>query len=266
MRVFVLGSSGMLGRYVSKYLKDVSRDVVCVTRKELNAMYTTEEDVTLLGIASGDVVINCVGLIKQRSDIEDLDFLLVNSIFPVVVARVCEEVGANFIHITTDCVFDGSIGSYTESSDHSAIDIYGRSKSMGETENATIIRTSIIGEERVNFLSLLEWVRSQAGKTINGFTNHYWNGITCLTFAKICDYMIENKLFWRGVKHIHSPETVSKFELVNMISEIYDLGISVVEYETPEKCDRSLKSERTDVVIAVDPLYQQIKETKNFEL
>jgi hypothetical protein len=97
-----------------------------------------------------------------------------------------------------NCVFNGAEGGYVESSPHTAMDIYGRSKSLGESESATIIRTSIIGEELSNKLSLVEWVKSQAGKSVNGYLNHFWNGITCLQFAKICDYMLKNDLFWKG--------------------------------------------------------------------
>jgi dTDP-4-dehydrorhamnose reductase/intein/homing endonuclease len=165
-----------------------------------------------------------------------------------------------------NCVFNGAEGGYVESSPHTAMDIYGRSKSLGESESATIIRTSIIGEELSNKLSLVEWVKSQAGKSVNGYLNHFWNGITCLQFAKICDYMLKNDLFWKGVKHIHSPNKISKFGLILAISNIYELGVEVKEFKTPEKCDRSLKSERTNVLIEVPGLYDQIKEMKEFKI
>ena len=266
MRVFILGSSGMLGRYVDSYLRQVGYSVVSVTRAELSASRTSYFNVMSLGMERGDVVINCMGVIKQREDRDATEFILVNSVFPRMVANVCEVVEARFIHITTDCVFTGEEGGYVESSPHLAMDVYGRSKSLGEPENATIIRTSIIGEELFNKLSLVEWVKANAGKTLNGFINHFWNGITCLQFAKVCDHIIKNKLFWRGVKHVHSPNKISKFGLILAISNIYDLGVNVKEFKTSEKCDRSLKSERTDVIIEVPHLYEQLKEMKNFNI
>jgi len=266
MRVFVLGSSGMLGCYVYKYLNQEGYNVVSVNRDRLDAFIPNYYDVKQLGIVQGDVVINCMGLIPHRTNTTKAQFLLVNSVFPRVVADVCAEVGVDFIQVTTDCVFTGAEGGYVESSPHTAMDIYGRSKSLGEPENATIIRTSIIGEELSNKLSLVEWVKSQAGKSVNGYLNHFWNGMTCLQFAKICDYMLKNDLFWKGVKHIHSPNKISKFGLILAISNIYELGVEVKEFKTPEKCDRSLKSERTDVLIEVPGLYDQIKEMKEFKI
>ena len=266
MRVFVLGSSGMLGCYVYKYLNQEGYNVVSVNRDSLDASLSNYYDVKQLGIAQGDVVINCMGLISHRKDLDDVVFLLVNSVFPRLVANVCESVGANFIQVSTDCVFTGNEGGYVESSPHLAMDIYGRSKSLGEPDNATIIRTSIIGEELRNKLSLVEWVKSQEGKTVNGYLNHFWNGVTCLQFAKICDYIIKNDLFWKDVKHIHSPNKISKFGLILAISHIYELGVEVEEFKTPKKCDRSLKSERTDVLIETPDLYDQIKEMKDFKI
>lgn len=266
MRVFILGSSGMLGRYVDTYFRQQRYDVCSVNRDELNAAEATYLSILSLGIGPGDVVINCVGVISHRKNIDATEFLLVNSVFPRLVANVCESAGANFIQVSTDCVYTGLEGGYVESSLHTAMDIYGRSKSLGEPENATVIRTSIIGEELRNKLSLLEWVKSNTGKTVNGFINHFWNGITCLQFAKTCDYIIKNNMFWRGVKHIYSPNKISKFGLILAISNTYNLGVKVKEFKTPEKCDRTLKSERIDVDIKVPHLYEQLEEMKYFNI
>lgn len=266
MNVFVLGSTGMLGGYVYKYLNQEGYNVVSVTRDKLDASLPNYYEVQQLGIKEGDIVINCIGAISHRKNTSKAQFLLVNSVFPRIVADVCEDIGAHFIQVTTDCVFTGDEGGYIESSPHTAMDIYGRSKSLGEPESATIIRTSIIGEELSNKLSLVEWVKSQAGKTVNGYLNHFWNGITCLQFAKICDYIIKNDLFWKGVKHVFSPNKISKFGLILSISHIYGLAVTVKEFKTPEKCDRSLKSERTDIVIETPNLYTQIEEMKKFNI
>jgi len=264
MRVLVLGVNGMLGRYVYTYLTD-RYEVIGTTRRELDAE-TIDKNTLSANINPGDIVINCIGIIKQRSDVKKLDFVAVNSLFPLILQEVCAEQGGKLIHVTTDCIYNGLGDNYDESSVHDATDVYGMSKSLGEPEEATVIRTSIIGEERGQARSLLEWVKSNKGKTINGYTNHFWNGITCLQFAKVCEYIIDNNLFWRGVKHIVSPTTVSKFELVNMISDIYNLGITVNPFETPEKCDRSMSSIRDDIEIDIPELKIQIKEMKDFSI
>jgi dTDP-4-dehydrorhamnose reductase len=145
------------------------------------------------------------------------------------------------IHITTDCVFSGKHGNYNENAIHDEINDYGMSKSLGELCKATIIRTSIIGEELMNKRSLLEWVKSNQGKEINGFTQHFWNGVTCLQLAEIIYKIIKDELYWEGVRHIFSPKSVSKYELINMINEVYNLNITVIPQET-QKIDKTLKT------------------------
>lgn len=265
MRIFVFGQTGMLGRYVYSFLKSEGLDVIGVSRNELNiveADYNSIRDLLILN--SGDVVINCAGLIKQRTETDKFDFIQVNAVFPHLLQKVCKEKDCRLIHITTDCVFSGLRGSYSELDDHDDIDIYGTTKSLGEPEQATVIRTSIIGEELRNFSSLLEWVKSNKDKEVLGYTNHIWNGITCLQFAKVCKYILNTEKVWRGVKHITSPNVINKFDLVNLISDVYDLNVKVMPYETEVKCDRSLISIREDVVFEMPELKDQLVEMKNF--
>ncbi len=262
MRVLVLGMNGMLGRCVYNYFF-TRYDVVGTTRKELNAS-TAGKNILVTNIRPGDVVINCIGLIKQRSEARRVDFVAVNSMFPLLLQEACSEKGAKLIHITTDCVFAGLKGPYDESSVHDATDIYGRSKSLGEPEDATVIRTSIIGEELTGKLSLLEWVKSNAGKEAKGYTDHFWNGITCLQFAEVCELIIKNDLFWKGIKHIFSPEIFNKCELVKLISKVYDLNVTVIPYETGVVCDRSLASIREDVSMVLPGLEAQLVAMRNF--
>ena len=268
MKVFVFGQTGMLGRYVYSFLKSEGFKVIGINRNELDIANTdyncTRALLLRTGLNEGDVIINCAGLIKQRSGTSSFNFIQVNAVFPHLLQKACEEYGCNLIHVTTDCVFNGLKGRYSELDDHDAGDVYGLTKSLGEPEESTVIRTSIIGEEFRNFSSLLEWVKSNKDMEINGYTNHIWNGITCLQFAKICKDIIDNKKFWRGVKHITSPNTINKFDLVRLISNVYDLNVKVVPYETPQKCDRSLVSIRGDVVFEVPELKDQLLEMKDF--
>jgi len=264
MRIIVFGSTGMLGRYVYEYFSRRHYDVIGSTRKDIDVSNTSKVEIMARGLRSSDVVINCAGLIKQRKNVSTLDFVMVNTAFPHQLSAACKAVGCGLIHITTDCVFSGGLGSYTEDSVHDETDIYGRSKSLGEPEDATVIRTSIIGEELTGFLSLLEWVKSNTGKEVQGYTDHFWNGITCLQFAEICEYIIEKKLFWKGVKHVFSPEVVSKYELVKLISKVYDLNVSVIGHETGTICDKSLATVREDVSIDVPELERQLIIMKQF--
>ena len=99
---------------------------------------------------------------------------------------------------------------------------------------------------------------------MKGYTNHFWNGITCLQFAKVCEYMIENDLFWMGVKHITSPHQLTKLHLVRMVSKIYKLNLRVRRFTPPVKCDRTLSSVRKDINIEIPPLDKQIEEMRDF--
>lgn len=262
MRVLVLGKNGMLGRYVYNYLTQYF-DVIGTTRKELDAV---KVNVNFVGsnIKPGDVVINCIGIIPQRSGFKKIDFVATNSIFPLIVQEACDIKGAKFIHITTDCVYNGLRGHYNELDEHDAHDIYGITKSLGEPEEATVIRTSIIGEETQNFCSLLEWVKLNKDKEVSGYIDHVWNGVTCLQFAKICKHIIDKKLFWAGVKHLYSPESVTKYELLKLISKVYNLNVKVAPHETETICDRTLTSIRDEVVIDIPPLEEQLIEMKAF--
>lgn len=268
MRVFIFGQTGMLGKYVYSFLKKEGFNVISVNRNKLNIVNTCRHQLRTLLLSNElceeDVIINCAGLIKQRSEINKFDFLQVNAVFPHLLQKICNEVGANLIHVTTDCVFNGLRGSYSELDEHDALDVYGLTKSLGESADATVVRTSIIGEELRNFSSLLEWVKSSKDKEVLGYTNHIWNGITCLQFAKVCKDIINTEKFWRGVKHITSPNVISKFDLVNLISDVYDLNVTVDPYETEVKCDRSLISVREDVVFKIPELEEQLLEMKDF--
>jgi len=245
MKIYVLGSKGMLGRYVSTYLNDYY-DVVNLSRDEVDASKVREEELRAklhnLGIKKGDIVINCIGTIKPMVDaLGDLNAIQVNSIFPRILANVCESMDVNMIHPTTDCVFTGKKGSYVETDEHDISDVYGRTKSLGEPNNCTVVRTSIIGEEVGQGRSLVEWVKSNKDKSVFGFTNHLWNGVTCLEFAKVCRKIIDNNLYWKGIRHVFS-NSVNKLELVTLISDAYELNITVNPKETAEKCDRTLSS------------------------
>lgn len=269
-QIIILGSSGMLGKYLFKYFNSKGYSVVGINRDVIDASKMTELRLRAilesdLKISSNDVIINCMGTIKPRVDaLGDLNAIQVNSVFPRVLANVCENLGIKLIHPTTDCVYTGSKGSYNENDKYDVSDVYGMSKAMGEPNNCTVIRTSIIGEEVGQGRSLVEWVKSSANKTVNGFTNHYWNGVTCLQFAKICEEIINNNLFWDGIKHIHS-NTLNKLELVQTLSSIYNLNITVTPMETEFMCDRSMSTIHDTLdYIKVPSLEEQIKEMKEF--
>jgi dTDP-4-dehydrorhamnose reductase len=265
MNIIVCGSSGMLGHTVKKFL-DNYYSVFKIDRSDINLsnvnIQTLTNHLKCLLCTDNTVLINCVGLIKQRS-VSDYDMIDINASFPHKLACVCEHLNIKMIHFSTDCVYSGSKGMYIETDKHDAADIYGRSKSLGEPRSCSVVRTSIIGEEKNNKLSLVEWVKSNQNGSIKGFTNHFWNGITCLQAGKLIHEIIQKQLFWSGVRHFHS-NTVSKYQLVSIINNIYNLNIDIVAIQDETSINRTLSSRFGMRSINIPSLENQIQEMKEF--
>lgn len=266
MKILLFGSTGMLGKYVFQVLNK-NFEVHCIIRDEYNIetdSWLKLEHIITNNLQNHDVIINCAGVIPQKYKNDDFrKYIRVNTLFPHKLSEISNKIGCKFIHITTDCVFDGLTGKYVLNNNHTAKDIYGISKSLGEPEDATIIRTSIIGEELYNKKSLLEWVISNKNKKIIGFENHYWNGITCLTLAKLIYNIIKNETYWNGVKHICSNEIISKFTLCQYINDIYNLNIDIEPLSVEYK-NLSLISD--DISLQFDNIYNQIVEQQKFNI
>ncbi|HEX8965866.1 MAG TPA: sugar nucleotide-binding protein [Patescibacteria group bacterium] len=216
---------------MSKKIKTVKFDLLKlkldyknVIRKAVIGKY---ENDFLNKVGNVDYVINSAGIIRQSPKNNWNETIFVNSILPHVLSSLYRE---KLIHITTDCAFNGIEGApYSEVSIKAPNDLYGLSKSIGEPErNSLVLRTSIIGPEISNYASLLEWVKQQEGKTINGFSNHYWNGITTRQLALVCEKVIENRNIFPkiGLFHVYSTD-ISKYEMIKKIIKKYNLHIKV---------------------------------------
>jgi dTDP-4-dehydrorhamnose reductase len=282
MKIFIFGSNGMLGNYVKSYLSTkytiipFTRDIYNFDHLNIN---TLDSLLIKNHLEENDIIINCAGIIPQSSnnkssnnnkslnnqEILKKKYYKINSLLPVILSMLCDKYNSKFIHITTDCVFSGNQGNYNELSEHDEINDYGTSKSLGELCNGTIIRTSIIGEEINHKYSLLEWVKSNANNKINGYINHYWNGVTCLQLAKIIYDIINNNLYWTGVRHIYSPRIISKYELVSIINIIYKLNIQINDFNTENIINKSITS-IFDNQFKIPDIYQQIEELYNYNL
>ena len=261
--IIIFGSNGMLGTYVTKYLQSFYR-VIPLTRKEfdISDISNLDEFLTRLGINETTCVVNCAGLIPQRlnetHEIND-NYFKINTVFPQYLSKICTKYGAALICPTTDCVYKGTKGDYIETDFHDEIHPYGISKSLGEPINATVIRTSIIGEELQNKCSFMEFLKNATGK-VNGWDNHLWNGITCFQYCKIVHKIIKDNLFWKGVRHIYS-EKKSKYDLACIIKDVYHLDIQIEKYTAPLSVDKSLSS-IFDPLFEIPTLKQQIIEQK----
>lgn len=253
MKVVVLGKNGMLGHLLYEYLSSKNNirgntvDVFGTDRSVFEVSPCDYQQLLLKFTATCgsdvDYVVNCIGAIKPRFNKSDpSNEIYTNGVFPHQLAKVCEALGARLIHITTDCVYSGREGGYTERSEHDPLDVYGKSKSIGESENAITLRTSIIGPEYMGRQSsfLDGFLKKYTGKTINGFQNHFWNGLTTLELSKrIYDIMymdIEN-----GTYHLFA-EIVSKYYMAAEISHHYGLNLKINRINAPVAVDRTLNT------------------------
>ena len=192
-----------------------------------------------------DVVINCIGIIKQLSnETRPADFIEVNSLFPHRLAELCDLSGARFLHLSTDCVFSGQKGMYAESDTANPEDMYGRTKLLGEAtgEGCLTIRTSMIGRELLRRTSFLEWFLSQVGKSIQGYSRVIFSGLTTASLAEVLMRLVTDHKELTGLYHI-SSEAISKYDLLSRVKEAFRVNVEIESYG--EYCvDRSLDSSR----------------------
>jgi dTDP-4-dehydrorhamnose reductase len=257
-KVLVLGSTGMLGSAVVEALKESNFELLTASRTSGIRFDAESLDVTTLfkfaELESGDYVINCVGLTKSRID-ESLpasraSAQRLNVDFPAELARVASLSGLMVIQVATDCVYSGLVGDYTESAPHDALDVYGKTKSLGEipSESVMHLRCSLIGPEIGRNSLFFEWVRQQPqGAAISGYTDHLWNGLSSKTFGKIILGILSQDLFRPGVQHLVPADQVSKDQLVRL--ELEALGrhdVTVTSTTSPKSVDRTLRTENSD--------------------
>lgn len=269
MKIILFGSSGMLGNYMKSYLGKIF-EVCSFTRDHFDiesSNWQKLNDLLDMVIKDGDVIINCAGAIPQRTN-DNRYFIILNTIFPIKLNEYVKKKNVKLIHITTDCVFSGNDGNYNEISPHDSEKIYGITKSLSEEYDMCVIRTSIIGDEKKNKNSLIEWVKKNRNGQIDGYANFYWNGVTCLTLSKIVEIIIKNNEYWNGVRHIFSPEKVSKYELCCYINEIYKLNINInkIDYPIKNMTLDTIYKNRLSLYYKIPDIKTQILEQYNYPL
>jgi dTDP-4-dehydrorhamnose reductase len=259
VRILILGAAGMLGHklwqnchaqfetwatvranahtYAPYQLFDPQRLIDGVDAASIDSVLRA------MSLAKPDVVVNCIGVIKQLPAANDPQTsLLFNSLFPHRLANICRVAGARLVHISTDCVFSGRIGNYKEDDASDADDLYGRTKYLGEVRAADclVLRTSIIGRELSSTSGLVEWFLSNREGKVRGFTKAMFSGFTTQAFAKmLCDVIGENPSL-EGLYHV-SSQPISKYDLLCLIREAYGVSIEIDPY--PDYVvDRSLDS------------------------
>jgi dTDP-4-dehydrorhamnose reductase len=261
MKILVLGVSGMLGNAAFRFLSEEPRHEVFGSARSgtVRKLFTpTLAERILVGAdvenpdalallfsqVKPDVVINCIGLIKQLAAANDpLQAVPINSLLPHRLARLCEVAGARLVHISTDCVFSGSKGNYLESDFPDAEDLYGRSKYLGEVDypHAITLRTSIIGHELYSANALIGWFLAQQG-AIKGFTKAIFSGLPTVELAHVIRDIVLPRPQLSGLYHVAS-QPIAKSDLLKLVAETYQKNIDIVPDSTLI-IDRSLNADR----------------------
>jgi dTDP-4-dehydrorhamnose reductase len=269
-RVLVLGATGMLGNAILRFFAQSTGFIAFGSARSNRALQllpaylsdwvvcgvdveNIDSLVRLFAKTRPDIVINCIGLVKQLSEANDpLAAIPLNAMLPHRLAQLCTVAGARFVHMSTDCVFSGTHGMYTESDFADAKDLYGRSKFLGEVDyqHAITLRTSIIGHELDSAHSLVDWFLGQEG-SVGGFKRAIFSGLPTVEVARVIrDYVIPHPEL-HGLYHLSSAP-INKFDLLTLIAAIYGKSIHI-NADEQVVIDRSLNSTRFRQATGFEP-------------
>jgi dTDP-4-dehydrorhamnose reductase len=261
MKMLVLGGSGMLGHQLwqTAAVRGEAYATVRGSLGESAASGVLDPARTVEFVAADDfssvvrafdavqptVVANCIGVVKQRPEANDpLVSITINSLFPHQLARLCRERAARLIHVSTDCVFSGQRGAYTELDVPDPEDLYGRSKLLGEVmgDGCLTLRSSMIGRELQGALSLLEWFLAQRGVTVRGYSRAYFSGLTTPALSRIICDVAEYHPDLHGVWHV-AAAPISKLALLRLVRDAFGLDVTI-EVDDLTAIDRTLNGQR----------------------
>ena len=277
-RILILGSAGMAGHTIYKYLSSLDKYEILTTARNdkyisPNFIIDIERELirlkAIIYIHRPDIIINCIGILVKEANDNPLKAIYVNSYFPHWLEETTKNIKTKIIHLSTDCVFDGKKinGGYNESNVPNETNWYGKSKSWGEIINDKdlTIRLSIIGDElKPNGTGLFHWFMKQKG-TIKGFTKAYWNGILTLELAKQLEKIIDSKYDLRGLYQLVPDFKIAKYDLLHLIQKIFNKNDVVMLQNNDFIQDKTLINNRKDEYDPKIPSYeQQLIEMKLF--
>ena len=270
MKVLVFGASGMIGSAMFRVLSESPGWEVWGTLRSAAAkrfFSGDQQDKLVIGVdvekhdalvrifarVKPDVVVNCIGLTKHHKEAEDPQLALpLNALLPHRMADLCAVAGARLIHVSSDCVFAGSKGNYGEADAPDAVDVYGKSKHLGEVDypHAITLRTSTIGHELQSAYGLLEWFLSQQG-SCKGFNRAIFSGLPNTEFARVVRDVVTQRPDLYGLYHV-GADPISKYELLKMFARVYGKQINIVR-DDEFSIDRSLNSSRFNQATGYKP-------------
>lgn len=271
MKLLILGATGMAGHTLSIYLKEVGHDVTTFSRRGFDCCNHIKGDVTELNLlkkvvleGNYDAIINAIGILNKDAEDNKSLAVLLNSYLPHYLGEITQNTKTKIIHMSTDCVFSGKTGNYTEDSLKDGETFYDQSKALGELVNNRDLtfRTSIIGPDMSKSgIGLFNWYMKQEGQ-INGFTKAIWTGVTTLTLAKAMEKALEENL--TGLYHLVNNQRINKFELLNLFNKhIKEDPISIMPSDRVMP-DKSLINTRSDFSFSIPSYEQMIIEMKEW--
>jgi dTDP-4-dehydrorhamnose reductase len=265
MKLLILGGAGMLGHKLWQMAsgrtetwatvrdaRTLRSDMPFDGRRLVAGVHAEHFDTVVRAFASvrPDVVVSCIGVVKQRGEAKDpITSLKVNSLFPHRLAGLCGAAGARLIHISTDCVFSGRSGRYREADEPDAIDLYGRTKQLGEVTGPGLLtlRTSIVGRELATAQGLVEWFLAQRERA-PGFTKAIFSGLTTTELSRVILGIVESHQHLQGIYHVASTP-ISKHDLLGLMNSAFKRRLTI-EPDDSLRIDRSLDGTRFNEITA----------------
>ena len=269
-KILILGSTGMLGHQVVKYflqyddyiVYDIAfktkfrEETIILDVRDYDALHNIFMDI------KPDFVVNCIGLLVQEANKNISDAIYINSYFPHQLKSLVNLINSKLIHISTDCVFSGKKGQYTETDHRDGSDTYARTKILGEIiddKNVTL-RTSLIGKElKQNGTGLYNWFLNQ-NTDIKGYINAVWSGVTTIELSKAIKWAIEKDI--RGLYHITNNETITKNNLLSLFKKYTNKNINIIPFDG-KNVDKSFKDTRKEISYDIPSYEKMISEMIN---
>ncbi len=244
MRILVLDTDGMIGHVLKVYLEDHGHDIITISANSSDInFYDPEHNVyrieEIISRTRPDAVINCIASLIQESENNHPRAILLNSFLPHYLDALSSKYHFKLIHRSTDCVFEGTTGHYTESSTPDATNFYGRTKALGEVNNdhTLTLRVSIIGpDQNPDGESLFSWFIQQSG-TISGYSNVYWTGVTTIEFARIIELCLLHNL--SGIYNVSNGSKIAKADLLRLFVKYFPAPLTIND-DPAKHCDKSL--------------------------
>ena len=271
MKIMVLGAAGMAGHTIALYFQEKGYDVTGFATRPIPfvkyVLGNALDSAALKDIISkekSDVIINCIGILNKNAEDNPAEAIFLNSFLPHYLAKLTEDTSTKIIHMSTDCVFAGNTGPYSEDSFPDGRSVYDRTKALGELNDAKNLtfRNSIIGPDvKATGIGLFNWFMKQKGH-IKGYTKAIWTGVTTLTLAKAMERAIEDNL--TGLYNLVNNVSISKYDLLKLFNKYFRDNKLVIEPSGDVCLDKTLLCTRTDFSYAVPSYEEMVSEMKEW--